>query len=150
MKSIRKILVPIDGSSEAEKAAEFAAEMAKSLKADVTVIAVISIPSFFSPLLNQPQNQTVISNLLDEEERYAASYMQPVVERLSKTGVNVSSKIVKSGTSVVNAICDTAKREDMGLIVMGTRGMGGLKRVLLGSVSSGVVHYAHCPVLVVR
>lgn len=150
MKLIKKILVPLDGSNESEKAAELAIYMAEKLGAELVVLSAISIPSLFSPLLNQPQNQTVINNLLAEEEAYALSYITPVVSKASNSSLNVNSKVVKTGLSVVTAICDTAKAEKVDLIVMGSRGRSGLRKVLLGSVSSGVLTYAHCPVLVAR
>jgi len=64
----------------------------------------------------------------------------------------VKAKPHTSGTvgSVVQAITDYAASEKIDLIVMGTRGMGGFKKMLLGSVSSGVVTHAQCAVLVVR
>ena len=51
---------------------------------------------------------------------------------------------------MVEAIVDTASKEKSQLVVIGTRGMTGLKKVLLGSVSNGVVNHSPCPVLVVR
>ena len=65
---------------------------------------------------------------------------------------SVKAKPQTSGTvgSVVQAITDYAASEKIDLIVMGTRGMGGFKKMLLGSVSSGVVTHAQCAVLVVR
>lgn len=150
LKTINKILVPIDESEEANKAAEFAADLAKDVGAEVLVITVISMPRFFSPILNMPQNQTITKKLLEDEEKYVKSYMTPIVEHLSKTGVKASSKIVKTDISVVNAIRNTADDEEADLIVIGSTGMTAVKRVLLGSISSGVVTHAHCPVLVVR
>ena len=150
MKLIQKILVPLDGSNESEKAAELAIYMAEKMGAELMVLSAISIPSLFSPLLNQPQNQTVINNLLAEEESYALSYIAPVVSKASNAGLKVESKVVKTGLSVVTAICDAAKSENVDLIVMGSRGRGGLRKVLLGSISSGVLTYAHCPVLITR
>ena len=53
-------------------------------------------------------------------------------------------------TTIVGEIVDFAERNNIDLIVIGTKGRTGFKKVLLGSVASGVVTYAHCPVLVVR
>ena len=55
-----------------------------------------------------------------------------------------------ASSSVVGAIIDFAEKENIDLIVVGTRGRSGLKRLLLGSVASGIVNYAHCPVMIVK
>lgn len=52
--------------------------------------------------------------------------------------------------SIVSEIIEFAERENIDLIIMGTRGRTGFKKLLLGSVASGVVNFAHCPVLVIR
>ena len=59
-------------------------------------------------------------------------------------------EVIVNPGSLVGAIVDYAEHEGVDLIVMGTRGRSGFKRVLLGSTASGVVTYAHCPVLVVK
>lgn len=58
--------------------------------------------------------------------------------------------MVEGATSVVQAITEKALEKGVDLIVVGTRGLGVFKRLLLGSVSKGVVSHAHCSVLVVR
>jgi nucleotide-binding universal stress UspA family protein len=65
--------------------------------------------------------------------------------------IRYRSEIIEDPFSrVENAIVNYAETENVDLIVMGTRGRSGLKRSLLGSVASGVLTYAHCPVMVVR
>jgi len=77
-----------------------------------------------------------------------------VVRRDRKKGaankVKVNTEVVASPTSVVPAIVDYAEKNNVDLIVVGTRGRSGLKKLLLGSVASGVVTYASCPVMVVK
>ena len=63
---------------------------------------------------------------------------------------DLRTEIVEGSTSVEATIVDYAEREGVDLIVVGTRGLTGFKRSLLGSVASGVVTYAHCPVMVVK
>jgi nucleotide-binding universal stress UspA family protein len=55
-----------------------------------------------------------------------------------------------ASSSVVGGIIDFAEKENIELIVVGTRGRSGLKRLLLSSVASGIVNYAHCPVMIVK
>lgn len=64
--------------------------------------------------------------------------------------VTVKSDVLIKYTSVVKEILDYAEKHKIDLIITGSRGMTGFKKMLLGSVASGVVTYAHCPVLVVK
>lgn len=147
---ITKILVPIDESSQAAKAADYAGNLAKAVGAEILLITVVTLPRFTTPFIEGTPSYTITDELLEKDMKYAEGYLEPTARRIAATGVKVTSKIVKAEASVVNAICNTANDEKADLIIMGTTGMTGLKRILLGSISSGVVTYAHCPVLVVR
>ena len=68
----------------------------------------------------------------------------------SDYAVLLAKTIVVTPVSVVGAMIDYAEKERADLIVIGTRGRSGFKKMLLGSVASGVVKYSHCPVLVVK
>jgi nucleotide-binding universal stress UspA family protein len=65
-------------------------------------------------------------------------------------GVNIWSEIVEGPFSLVGEIVNYAENNHIDLIVTGSRGRTGFKKVLLGSVASGIVTYAHCPVLVIK
>ncbi len=67
-----------------------------------------------------------------------------------KRGIVVEANIPEATTSVVETIVNQAVRENADLIIVGTRGLGAFKKLILGSVSNGVVSHAHCPVLVIR
>ncbi len=62
----------------------------------------------------------------------------------------MKTQVIVSPISVTGSIVEYAERENMDLIVIGTRGRSAFKRLLLGSIASGVVTHAHCPVMVVR
>ena len=64
--------------------------------------------------------------------------------------IQLKTQVVVSPISVTGSIVQYAERENIDLIVVGTRGRSGFKRLLLGSTASGVVIHAHCPVMVVR
>jgi nucleotide-binding universal stress UspA family protein len=64
--------------------------------------------------------------------------------------VKLKTEFIVDPTSIVGAIVDYAERENIDLIVIGSRGLSGFKKLLLGSVASGVVTYANCPVMVVK
>jgi nucleotide-binding universal stress UspA family protein len=66
------------------------------------------------------------------------------------TTINLSSDVTPSNKSVIAEIVDYAENNNIDLLVIGTRGRSGVRRLLLGSIASGVVTYAHCPVLVIK
>jgi len=73
-----------------------------------------------------------------------------VKQKAIESKVSVGTDVVFSTNSVVKTIVEYAEEKKIDLIVIGSKGMSGLKRMLLGSVASGVVTYADCPVLVVK
>ena len=64
--------------------------------------------------------------------------------------IQLKTEVIATDRSTAGAIVEYAEHKNIDLIVIGTRGRSGIKRMLLGSVASGVVTYAHCPVLVVK
>jgi len=153
--SIKKILVPVDGSKPSEKAAEYAIYIAKTMKADVLAVHVMSMPAYAfttTPIEGMPTPTAIPIPLTvsGEERKIADGYLDRIEKMAKKAGVAVETKIVENQQSVVHAITESAEKEGCNLIVMGTKGRTGIARFLLGSVASGVLTYAPCPVLVVR
>jgi nucleotide-binding universal stress UspA family protein len=83
-------------------------------------------------------------------ERKAREIVDREVATARDYGIKATWEILPSAESIVGQIVDYADREKIDMIVIGTRGLGGFKRMIIGSVSSGVVTHTHCPVLVVR
>lgn len=155
MVSIKKILVPVDGSESSDKAAEYAVDIAKARKAAIIVVHVMHLPAYaFAPTPIEGMPTPVVAPLpvtvSGEERKMAENYLSKVKEMAKESGVTAETKILENQPSVVHGITDFAQKESCDLIVMGTKGRTGIKRFLLGSVASGVVTYAPCPVLVVR
>ncbi|MGA7977566.1 MAG: universal stress protein [Nitrososphaeraceae archaeon] len=71
-------------------------------------------------------------------------------QKAFKNNIDIKTDIIIGKTSVVKSIVEYAEEHKIDLIVVGTRGMSGIKKMLLGSTASGVVTYAHCPVTVVK
>ncbi len=114
------------------------------------VISVLFMPKFFNLLLPMPQNQIDLLKVL-EGRVYIHIFVYDInIEIFLKKVIRVSSKIVKTDKLIVNTICSTAQNGSVDLIDMGKKGITGLERVLLVSLSSGVVTNAHCSILVVR
>jgi nucleotide-binding universal stress UspA family protein len=129
------------------RAAKVAIDLAKSRQADLTVLNVV--PSDF--LLPSPFGSRVLQKHIDDAKAAATKVESAIVELAKSRGVNNVRCIVESSdSSVEESIIKKAEAERTDLIVIGTRGLGGFKKLLLGSVSSGVVTHAHCDVLVVR
>ncbi len=148
----QRILVAVDGSEGSAKASEIAVDLAENFNAQLYVIhAFRGYPEYMTVFPSAPSPS---GEAIEAYEAYARKAALEVVGRTvsmaGKKGVKANPKTSETIGSVVQTITDYAVAEKVDLIVMGTRGMGGFKKMLLGSVSSGVVTHAHCPVLVVR
>jgi len=152
----KRILVAVDGSESSFRAARVAARLAKRNEADLLVVSVIQRPARpFMPT----QSMTMISLGIDVDGlqgyyKYASKEAQEWIDKVGSIatalGVKVRKSVLKGATSVVRSLTDYASSQAVDLIVVGRKGSGGFKRLLLGSVSSGVVNHAASSVLVVR
>ena len=77
-------------------------------------------------------------------------HVDKVKQKASEKNVKVKTDVVIGISSIVKEIVDYAEKNRIDMIVIGSRGLSGIKKMLLGSVASGVVTYAHCPVLVAK
>jgi nucleotide-binding universal stress UspA family protein len=95
---------------------------------------------------------SAINELLDKSKQEARKWFDEIEKKAMAEGVNVKVEIVASPTSIVPAIVDYSEKNKVDLIITGTKGRrrSGLAKLLLGSVASGVVTYANCPVMVVK
>ena len=154
----KKILVALDGSESSQKAAQAALELAEKLKADLLVLHAISPPTtYYHSTIASPTGMSLPAPSQHEIDAYyayakkvATSIVGEVESKGKKLGILAKTEIPEAVSSVVETILNHAAKENVDLIVVGTRGLGGFKKLLLGSVSNGVVSHAHCPVLVVR
>ncbi len=148
----QRILVAVDGSEGSRKASEVSVDLAEKFSAQLFVLHVFrGYPEYLTMFPSAPAPS---GEAIQEYEAYARKAALEVVGRTvsmaEKKGVKAKPKTSETIGSAVQTIADYALAEKIDLIVMGTRGMGGFKKMLLGSVSSSVVTHAHCAVLVVR
>jgi len=141
--SPEKILAAVDGGPQAEAVARLAANFATRMGSELHVVHVGFVPAMYHPeMQGYPSRVEAVrqetQQALDEE-----------VRRIEAAGAAVSRSHLRMGRPDVE-ILELAEELDADLIVVGSRGLGGLRRTLLGSVSDSVVRHAHCPVLVVR
>jgi len=143
-----KILLAFDGSPDSLKAAKRASALATEFGASLVIVHVYSVPSFAygGP---GPMPMIDFKPLEDSARTKARDTLENGRKACEQEGVSGKAQLLEA-TSIVQAIVELAAKENVDLIVMGTRGMTGFKKLLVGSVSDGVVSHAHCAVLVVR
>ena len=144
-----KILVCSDGSGKSNEAARYAANLAKKYESQVILINV------YDPTLVPAAMMGFLEGSL-QSDIGAGFYAEEAFKGVEKeTGEVFQEAGVKFTTHrelghPVHRILSVALDEKIDLIIMGSRGLGGFERLLLGSVSEGVLRHAHCPVLIVR
>lgn len=141
----RKVLLASDGSNEALRAAQVAAAIAKRFDLPVAVVHVFHAP----PL---PVGELSYTYDPVQANREIAEVNQAVQQRtgkpLNEMGVTWTARHEQGHPARV--ILSVAEEENADLIVMGSRGLSGIKAFFLGSISDRVSHHAHCSVLIVR
>ena len=143
-----KILLATDGSEEAVLAAQSAADLAARTASELHVTHVgkaLSQGGFVAGVDVGPL-PTGSQELLDKE---AKEVLQAQLERMREAGASVTEAHLMSGRADEEIIF-RAEQVGADLVVVGSRGLGGVRRARMGSVSDSVVRHAHCPVLVVR
>jgi nucleotide-binding universal stress UspA family protein len=138
----KKILVTVDGSEESFAAALYAIEFAEKTKAELSVLHVMLLPEYLSE---------EVSNRLEKElGSRGESALRRVSQAARGRGIVLTDRMLTTTKSVISTICDFAASSGTGLIIIGTKGAGGVANLMLGNVATGVVREARCPVLVVR
>jgi nucleotide-binding universal stress UspA family protein len=144
-------MVAVDGSENSKRAARVALETAKRVHGDLVVLNVIPV----SPILGFPSiginpYPAGLQTYYDDAEKEGEKIVDGIVAEAKHAGLSSKGLVERSQASTVESIVGAAAAEKVDLLIVGTRGLGGFKRMLLGSVSSGVISHAHCNVLVVR
>ena len=147
---ISKILVPTDGSRAAQKAAMYAVDLAKQLKATVIALSIIDKRSFMGQTVPaRTAARHVVEPLEDYLREAAEGYAGEIKKLCDKNGVR--SEIVITAGHPVEGIVKEAARAKVNLIIMGSRGKSALAAAVLGGVAYGVIHKeTKIPVLIVR
>jgi nucleotide-binding universal stress UspA family protein len=149
--SISRILVPIDGSVNANRALNFGISLAKKYKAELMVLNVIPAPNILISSSAFDLNHSGLDSYYQEQESASNHFIHEAMEIARAEGYpKVITDATRAAKSIVEEIVEYATAEKVDLIVIGTRGLGGFRKLLQGSVSSGVVAHAPCNVVVVR
>src|SRR6266487_741204 len=136
---VKRILVPIDRSEYKEKIAAYAISLSKAWGAEMTSIHVITEP------------RHAISDVVEAEaKRQAESLLDEIGILAKKQGLNIMEEALKESDIVGKAIIDHAEKNNIDVIVIGTKGMSAVEEYFFGSVANKVIHEAHCPVFAIR
>ena len=152
VKKFSKILVAVDGSEPSMEASDYAVLLAKT-EGDASSLIALHVIYLTTASWDNPLSLVTPSSIEQSLDRYKQEF-QPwfdkIKEKAELNKIQLKTDIVVTPVSVVGAMIDYAEKERADLIVIGTRGRSGFKKMLLGSVASKVVTYSHCPVLVVK
>lgn len=145
-----KILVAIDGSKTADVALEFGFDLATKYSAEVVIVSVFDVISLSLVARGMVFTPTGTTKYLEELKAFHEKVLLDAVKKAKKvkTKINVSKKLLKGRAA--DKIVEISNEGDFDLIVIGSRGISGIKEFLLGSVSDRVADEAKCPVLIVK
>lgn len=144
----KSLLVAVEGSEptlkeSSMKAAKYALDLATLTGASLVAICVVQIPEYIE--------ESTRASLRDELFRKSEATLSEIRGLSSRSKVKFDSRVIETNGAISTAICSFAEKGGVDLVILGTRAnTSSLTKMMLGSVASGVVGNAHCPVLVVR
>jgi len=141
---IKHIMIPYDQSEPAKRALEFAVDLAKKYGSKISIVACI-VPHV--PM--NPDVGTSYAETLELMSKNAAGAISKLGSKIAEQKIPVKTEVL-NGISITDELLSFADAYKVDLIVMGSRGLGGFKKLLLGSVASGVSQHSKCPVLIVK
>lgn len=147
MKEFRRILVPVDGSENSKRALAYAGYLAKLCQASVDVLHVVNLAAVLPALGQVNTGGYIPDQVFDEIQENGRRIVSESVKAIPPEIVVNSFIEVGVPTETIMSVC-TKNQDD--LIIMGRRGLGMIKELMLGSVSNYVLHHATCPVMIVK
>jgi nucleotide-binding universal stress UspA family protein len=145
----RSILIPLDGSTNAEAVLPHALALGQATQAEYRLLRVVEPVMVARPMPANPAVRALDDQLIDQLRVDAQLYLDQLAERLAAQGLTVRSTVVVAPQAAI-AILEAAQQDGIDLIAMATHGRRGLARVLLGSVADKVLRGATAPVLLYR
>lgn len=137
----KKMLIPTDGSKNAQAAVLQGVELARTLGADVTIMSIIDVHATVSI-----QQGLGIPDVYAYQQKAAEAAAEVAMKAAKEAGVH-AELIVKRGSPALDII---EASKDYDLVFMATRGLTGARHFLLGSVAEKVIRFASCPVMIIR
>jgi nucleotide-binding universal stress UspA family protein len=148
-----KILVPVDGSINSMKAIDYAVDLAEKYKGELIALHVLYSQTGFAFHKETVAGTITSSSLNDlnlEAKQEAEKGFKEINKRAEKMNVQIKTEVVFTVISIVEGILTYAEKENIDLIIIGSKGKSGWKKLIVGSVASGISTYAHCPILIVK
>jgi nucleotide-binding universal stress UspA family protein len=139
-----KVLVPVDGSENSNRALKHALSLSSKLKSKLTILHVSEVPPFV-----YVQSQKLVDSVMASLEKEAKNILDVAQNQANEFDVEYETVLLK-GDNIASVIIDYNKKNDFDIIVVGSRGQGKLKTTLLGSVSNNVLHHSKNPVLIIK
>ncbi|MDY6467586.1 universal stress protein [Acinetobacter faecalis] len=147
MTTYKHILVPVDESPISYAAVEQALALARELKSEVTVMSVISVDPFKG--VDFYKVAPAITDYFMQAEENAQLRLKDIERLFIRDGVSVNTKVIR-GVAASEGIMAIANEVSADLIIMGSHGHTGFKKMVLGSVAQNVLTQSHIPVLIVK
>jgi nucleotide-binding universal stress UspA family protein len=148
-----KVLIPVDGSMNSMKAIDYAVNLAEKYKSELIALHVLYSQTGFAFHKETVAGTITSSSLNDlnlEAKQEAEKWFKEIRKRAEKMNVQIKTEVVFTVISIVEGILTHAEKENIDLIIIGSKGKSGWKKLIVGSVASGISTYAHCPILIVR
>ena len=139
-----KVLVPVDGSENSNRALKHALSLSSKLKSKLTILNVLEVPPFV-----YVQSQKLVDSVMTSLEKEAKNILDVAQNQAKEFDVEYETALLK-GDNIASIIIDYNKKNDFDIIVIGSRGHGKFKTTLLGSVSNNVLHHSKNPVLIIK
>ena len=138
-----KILVPVDGSDISYRALDSALFLSERLGSKITAIHVIEkVPTVYI------QSQKLLDEILETHKNESQKILDECSSIATKKGIAINTTLLEGNPA--STILEFSQTEKYEVIIIGSRGMGHFKELILGSVSSKVIHHSLCPVLLIK
>lgn len=137
------ILVPVDGSDNSYRALDAALLLSEKLGSNITVIHVMEqFP------ITHIGSEKLLSEVLEAYKKENQDILSKCSEIATQKGLTIKTVLIQGNPASV--ILDYSKKEKFDLLIMGSRGLGKFKELILGSVSGKIVHHSPCAVMLIR
>ncbi len=138
-----KILVPVDGSDNSYKALEASLVLSEKLGSNISVVNVMEqVP------ITHIESEKLLSELLEAYKKENQEILSKCSDIARQKGITIKTVLLQGNPAP--AILDYSKKENFDLVIMGSRGMGKFKELILGSVSSKIVHHSPCAIMIIK
>jgi nucleotide-binding universal stress UspA family protein len=153
LNKFKKILVTVDGSPQSTRAVDYAIEIAQKYESELIALYVLFSRigfAFYTETATGLVTPSSINELIDQAKKEAEKWFDDIHEKCHSTKLQVKTEAVITAISIIEAIISYSEKEKIDLIIAGSRGRSAFKKLILGSTASGIMTYAHCPVMIVK